>query len=162
MPGSQGRSFSDILIGMNATCSRRDLLSALALAGAPLRCCETPDIPAAAISFQPGFITIDLRQVPGLARPATAGKIVAPERRLNIIVTHPEKNRFVVMDRKCTHSGGQVAYNRDRKTVQCTCWGHSEFALDGAVVGGPAKRPLRRYDSRVESGKLIVAWEAPA
>ncbi len=134
----------------------------LLLAGVPLLCCDTPDIPPASIAYAPGSITIDLRQAPGLARPGLAAKIVDPQRKLNIIVTRPEKNRFVVLDRQCTHGGGQVAYNRTRRTVQCTCWGHSEFALAGAVIQGPAKRPLRVYQTRLADGKLEILYEAGA
>jgi menaquinol-cytochrome c reductase iron-sulfur subunit len=89
-----------------------------------------------------------------------AAKIVDRERKLNLIVTQPEKGRFIVLDRQCTHSGGQVAYNRGRRTVQCTCWGHSEFSLRGDVLGGPAKRPLRVYPARVRDGKLEILCEA--
>ncbi len=141
--------------------SRRDMVRApLVLAGVPLLCCETPDVPPASIEYAGESVTIDLRRAPGLARPGAAGRIVDRERKLNIIVTQPEKGRFVVLDRQCTHGGGQVAYNRNRRTVQCTCWGHSEFTLSGAVVAGPAKRPLRVYVTRVRAGKLEILREA--
>ncbi len=141
--------------------SRRDMVrTPLVLAGVPLLCCETPDVPPASIEYADGSVTIDLRRAPGLASPGVAGKIVDRERKWNIIVTQPEKGRFVVLDRQCTHGGGQVAYNRNRRTVQCTCWGHSEFNLSGAVVGGPAKRPLRVYVTRVAAGKLEILREA--
>lgn len=45
----------------------------------------------------------------------------------------------------CTHMGCLVAFNRVEREWECPCHG-SRFALDGAVLQGPATRPLRRRD----------------
>jgi menaquinol-cytochrome c reductase iron-sulfur subunit len=37
----------------------------------------------------------------------------------------------------------------------CPC--HSSvFSVDGAVISGPAPRPLDRYETKVENGKLLL------
>jgi glycine/D-amino acid oxidase-like deaminating enzyme/nitrite reductase/ring-hydroxylating ferredoxin subunit len=45
----------------------------------------------------------------------------------------------------CTHLGCIVAFNRAEQTWECPCHG-SRFATDGAVLHGPATRPLERID----------------
>jgi Rieske Fe-S protein len=49
-----------------------------------------------------------------------------------------------------------VAYKPKQHTVQCTCWGRSEFALDGRVTGGPAKKPLRTHEVTLSGETLVI------
>ncbi len=55
----------------------------------------------------------------------------------------------------CTHLG--CAYHWDAQQMNFLCPCHtSVFSVDGKVLAGPAPRPLDRYASRVESGKLLI------
>ncbi len=130
------------------------------MAGLPPLCCTTPEIPPASFTIQGAVLTIDLNKAPELRKSGAAVRVVDLERKVNLIVVHPARNRFAALDRSCTHGGGQVVYNGYNRTVQCTSWGHSEFALDGTVLGGSAKRPVRAYEIRRAGDRLEIVLEA--
>ncbi|MGA2589085.1 MAG: ubiquinol-cytochrome c reductase iron-sulfur subunit [Bryobacteraceae bacterium] len=56
---------------------------------------------------------------------------------------------------QCTHLGCAYHWDDNRAQFLCPCH-NSIFAIDGAVVSGPAPRPLDRYDAKVENGKLLL------
>jgi menaquinol-cytochrome c reductase iron-sulfur subunit len=63
----------------------------------------------------------------------------------------------------CTHLG--CAYHWDDATKNFICPCHtSAFSIEGKVLAGPAPRPLDRFESRVESGRLLIgpSIEKPA
>ena len=72
-----------------------------------------------------GFVTLDTR----------VGKI---------IVARVSETEFSAVGAVCTHKGGPIEYNADDKQFFCP-WHKSQFALDGAVIKGPAKEPLPNY-----------------
>ncbi|MEZ5354263.1 MAG: ubiquinol-cytochrome c reductase iron-sulfur subunit [Bryobacteraceae bacterium] len=55
----------------------------------------------------------------------------------------------------CTHLGCAYHWDERNKNFLCPCH-TSTFAADGRVLEGPAPRPLDRYQTRVENGKLQV------
>ena len=56
---------------------------------------------------------------------------------------------------QCTHLG--CAYHWDDRRHEFLCPCHSSlFRIDGSVVSGPAPRPLDRYETKVENGKLML------
>ena len=50
---------------------------------------------------------------------------------------------ILVLDDRCTHLGCRPRWNPTRQRFECPCHG-SEFAQDGALLKGPATRPLPR------------------
>jgi Rieske Fe-S protein len=131
------------------------------LAGAAVLppCCTTPAAPSEGVRVETARVLIDLKRVPGLAMDGGSVRVADEASGLDLIVVRWGKRHFAALDRKCTHGGGPLAYKPKHRTVQCTCWGRSEFALDGRVVGGPAKRPVGTYAVRVEGGTLEIARE---
>jgi len=63
--------------------------------------------------------------------------------------------KIVAFGPQCTHLG--CAYHWDENTAEFVCPCHSSvFFVDGRVVSGPAPRPLDRYQTRIENGRLLV------
>lgn len=58
----------------------------------------------------------------------------------------------------CTHLGCHFNWDSAKGRFVCPCHG-SIFALNGAVLGGPAPRPLDTLPSKVENGELYIEWE---
>lgn len=128
---------------MTGTTNRRHwIYSALAAAGAERLCCVTQEVSPGALLWEQGVLRIDLPKSGSLAKKNSAVQVVDQQRQVNLIVVHAKSGRFAALHRSCTHGGAQVVFNRENQTVQCTSWGHSEFSLDGEVLGGSAKKPL--------------------
>jgi len=66
-----------------------------------------------------------------------------------------EDQRTLAFGPQCTHLG--CAYHWDDVKAQFICPCHNSiFGIDGRVVSGPAPRPLDRFDTKIESGKLLL------
>ena len=141
--------------------NRRELMQrALMTAAIPRSCCSTPTAPPDSTSFEGGRVEIDLAKAKALRPAGGSVKIVNPERGVDIIVAHVAKKQFAAWDRACTHGGVQVTYDPEHRTVMCTSWGHSEFDLQGNVLRGSAREPLRAYRVVLSDNRLLIDLEA--
>ena len=70
-----------------------------------------------------------------------------------IYVRRLASGEIVAVLASCTHQGCQPEPVADR--LACPCHG-SEFSFEGAVLQGPAERPLVRYTVTAEGGNLVV------
>ena len=64
----------------------------------------------------------------------------------------------VAFSPQCPHLGCIYHWEDDLGAFKCPCHA-SAFGLDGSVLAGPAPRPLDRYVSRVEGGKLLIGLQ---
>lgn len=78
-------------------------------------------------------------QAPGMERPAYVRRLASGE--------------IVAVLAACTHQGCQPEPVADR--LVCPCHG-SEFSFEGAVLQGPAERPLTRYTVVEEGDDLVL------
>ena len=62
---------------------------------------------------------------------------------------------FVAFINYCTHLGCGVTWIPGAHIYLCPCHG-SVYNTDGTVAGGPAPRPLYRYDVRVRKGRVEI------
>jgi Rieske Fe-S protein len=60
-------------------------------------------------------------------------------------VYRDETGGLQAVSARCTHLGCTVLFNDAERAWECPCHG-SRFAVDGAVLQGPANRPLERKD----------------
>jgi Rieske Fe-S protein len=64
----------------------------------------------------------------------------------------------VAFSPQCPHLGCIYHWEDEQGSFKCPCHA-SAFGLDGKVLAGPAPRPLDRYASRVEGGKLLIGLQ---
>lgn len=139
---------------------RRDLLrGSLWAAGLGPLCCVTPSAPEGSFRLEAGRLVIDLRKAALLRDAGSAAAIVDVARGLNLIVIHAGRGRFAALNRSCTHGGAQCAYNRKRKTIQCTSLNHAEYDLEGRLLHGRTHGDIRRYPVRREGARLVIGLE---
>ena len=55
----------------------------------------------------------------------------------------------------CTHLGCVVAWNEEKRQIQCPCHA-GVFDADGRVVSGPPPRPLPEHRVSVVDGKIFI------
>ena len=79
-------------------------------------------------------------------------------------VTHFRKERFLLirhptgvlaLSNACTHQQCTVDYAPEHKVIFCPCHG-AQFSVTGAVLVGPAERPLERFATMLQDGHVIV------
>jgi len=79
---------------------------------------------------------------------------VTSEKGTAWVVKHTDKS-IVAFGPICTHLGCAYHWEEGKNDFLCPC--HSSvFSIDGKVVSGPAPRPLDRYETKVEGGKLLL------
>jgi Rieske Fe-S protein len=71
-----------------------------------------------------------------------------------VVITQPTAGDFKGFSATCTHKGCAVNKVADG-TIDCPCHG-SKFGLDGAVVKGPATKPLQSKNIAVEGDSIVL------
>jgi menaquinol-cytochrome c reductase iron-sulfur subunit len=73
-------------------------------------------------------------------------------------VVRKDDQNVVAFTPQCTHLA--CAYHWEEKDSKFFCPCHnSVFAIDGKVVSGPAPRPLDRYVTKIDQGKVLISSE---
>ncbi len=62
---------------------------------------------------------------------------------------------YIAMSTRCAHLGCPVRYIQASGKFICPCHG-GIYDFDGSVAGGPPVRPLDRFFTRVEGGRVLV------
>jgi menaquinol-cytochrome c reductase iron-sulfur subunit len=66
------------------------------------------------------------------------------------------ENKLIAFSPWCTHLGCAYRWEPNRREFSCPCHG-SRFAKDGAVIAGPATRPLDQYEVKLEGKRLWLS-----
>ncbi|HEY0935884.1 MAG TPA: Rieske (2Fe-2S) protein [Trebonia sp.] len=86
------------------------------------------------------------------AIPVGSGKIFADQK---VVVTQPTAGEFKAFSAICTHMGCTVG-SISNGTIDCPCHGSQYSIATGAVVGGPAPKPLPAEKIKVNGSSIIL------
>jgi Rieske Fe-S protein len=86
------------------------------------------------------------------AIPVGGGKIFAAQ---TTVVTQPSAGEFKVFSAVCTHMGCIVNQIADGR-IDCPCHGSEYSITDGAVLAGPAPRPLPAKPFKVTGDSIFL------
>ena len=110
--------------------------------------------------------TTDLANLPtgtpteiSFERKRVDGWKVSTEKATAWVVKGPY-NEVVAFTPQCTHLGCAYHWDDPSHTFVCPCH-TSVFAMDGKVLSGPAPRPLDRFMTKIEGGKLDIGPVEP-
>lgn len=135
-----------------ATCAA----GACALTTSASGCASLAARPVTAVN---GVVRLALADHPDLLSPAGVVKILPTGETNPLFVMALGNDRFAVLSPVCTHRGCTVEAQGEH--LVCPCHG-STFDRSGAVVRGPAERPLRRYAARSAGGYVEIDLRSPA
>jgi Rieske Fe-S protein len=91
-----------------------------------------------------------------LAKVPVAGAVAAKGAGgTDIIIAQPTAGKVVAFSAICTHMGCTVALAA-ATTLACPCHGSMFNALTGAVLHGPATRPLPSVAVKVEGASVVA------
>ncbi len=109
-------------------------------------CTQESAEPAQDVDF-----TLDLNDNANAALRTNGGFLV----RNGVIVARTTAGMFIAVAAACTHQGTIVQYQSANNRFFCPNHG-SNFTESGAVINGPATRPLRQYRTQLNGNILRV------
>ncbi|MBI1937025.1 MAG: Rieske 2Fe-2S domain-containing protein [Ignavibacteriales bacterium] len=95
--------------------------------------------------------TIDISQSPYTALQNTGGSAYKD----GIIIARISSASLTALSQACTHQGTTVQYEHSNSRMHCPLHG-SNYKTDGAVINGPATRPLQKYNTSLNGAMLRV------
>jgi Rieske Fe-S protein len=73
-----------------------------------------------------------------------------------VVITQPTAGQFLGFTSVCTHQGCTVSGVKNG-AITCPCHGSAYKIQDGSVLNGPANRPLRKIDLRIDGTDIFTA-----
>lgn len=95
---------------------------------------------------------IKLNDFTRIVLPESAGKAV-------LFVTQKPDKTYLALSAVCTHKGCEVGWRKDDHQFLCPCH-QGRFDAQGKNVGGPPRRPLSTWRTRVDDKGVL--WVQPS
>lgn len=110
-----------------------------------------PPASSTGITIQGSTITVNLNEATALA--STGGWAIVSAAR--VLIVNIGDNTFNALTSVCTHDSCDNSWTFTNNVFTCTCHG-SRFGTDGAVLNGPASRPLASFPTELNGNTLTV------
>jgi cytochrome b6-f complex iron-sulfur subunit len=143
-------------------CSRRAVLQGFAMTAATVLVgCQgdpeaVPDAgPGSTATMCGTNLCLDLNDPLNAALRTVDGSMTVNAPKDNILLLRTSTTAVQALSDICTHAGCPVRYDRVGKVLECPCHG-SQFSLAGAVIGGPATRPLKKYLTQLDTDANLL------
>jgi len=136
-------------VPLMTTVTRRTVLAAGAVGAGTVAACGSSSS-TSRVTPQPNAQLVKLDDI-------EVGRCVSaklPDGR-TAIVSRPTSDTAVAFSATCTHMGCTVAPAGSE--LHCPCHGSKYNALTGAVIHGPASRPLAKLGVRVANGEVVTS-----
>src|SRR5512140_179454 len=144
------------------SCSRRDVLQGFAMtAAAALVGCQAnsvlaPDAgPNSTTAMCGTNLCLDLNDPMNAMLTMVDGSMVVSAPSDKILVMRTSTTVVQAVSDICTHAGCGVRYDQAGKVITCPCHG-SRYSLAGAVLRGPASRPLKNYQTQLDKATKVL------
>ena len=85
-----------------------------------------------------------------------AGSLLSADKQVAVVRDPQDAKKLLAVNPTCTHKGCTVAWKAADKAFVCPCH-DAEFTANGAVLEGPAKKPLQTYAVKIENGQVLVS-----
>ena len=135
-------------------CSRRTLLKGLGIAAvvAVVPGCmqQGSNLPSATTASCGQSLCIDLTNPANKDLQSVGGAMLIDSSSDTIMVIRQSSSDVVALSAICTHAGCSMNFNASQQVLDCPCHG-SQFDESGNVLRGPANRPLRTYQSSLDT-----------
>jgi Rieske Fe-S protein len=113
----------------------------------------TTAAPASSAAASPGASSAAANALAATSEiPVGSGKIFTGPK---VVVTQPRAGEFKAFSAVCTHLGCIVS-QVSNGTIDCPCHGSQYNITTGAVVAGPAPRPLPAAQIKVSGGSVFL------
>src|SRR5262245_60823028 len=98
-----------------------------------------------------------MKEKVGSTTDLTEGEMRAYDVAGIMVTVAAASGHFYAFDNKCTHVGCSLAEGKlEGTTVTCPCHGSQFDVTSGAVVRGPAQRPVRSRSVEIDGDNLVV------
>jgi len=123
----------------------------LSIIKAALGICETKPLNNSFWSVEGNKVIVKLNN---MTEPLQKGKALAKP----VLLLRTEDDIYLAFSNCCTHIGHRkLDPVPGEPKLRCCSVNHSTFDLQGKPIGGPAKRPLKRYAVERRDGDLVIA-----